>query len=243
MSRVLALVLVAGLAGASPVRLDVAQRVVAQSVTAAAVCGAPSTLPRLPTVSGWGDSIMFGVCSGGPLNALDALLPGGTTQGWWMSNRAVSGENAAQIRARYIAEELTSCYGIRCGVLWLEGGVNCLRGGTAAATCLADMLWIADDATAKGYVVVWTDVLPYKTFSGAGTDPVGQATSYNALMALACAARSGNPLLRCVFSYAQFEDPGNPGALNPTYSCDGIHHTAAGAALMAARSLSAIQAP
>lgn len=247
----LAVLLLAWTASASPLPtimsataayLPGVQEVVASGV-AGAVCAPPSLLPRLPTVSGWGNSIMAGVCSGGPLNALDVLLPGGTTQGWWTSNKAVSGETAAQIRATYTAQEATSCYGMRCGVLWLEGGVNSLRGGTTPAATLTDMLWIADDALARGYIVVWTDVLPYAGFSGAGVNPRQQALDYNALMALACSARSGNAKLRCVFSYAQFEDPSNPGFLLPAYSCDGIHHTPAGAALMAARSLTAVQTP
>lgn len=215
---------------------------VSSVASAQSICGA-ATAPRLPTVSGWGDSIMFGVCSGGPLTYLDALLPGGAAQGWWVSNRAVSGETAAQIRARYTAEEETSCYGIRCGVLWLEGGVNSLRSGVTPAATLTDMVWVADDALAKGYIVVWIDVTPYAGFGGAGTDPVGQATAYNAAMALACNARSNNPKLRCVFNYSAFEDPANPGFLLPAYSCDGIHHTVAGGQLMASRSLSAVQTP
>lgn len=59
---------------------------VASSASAQAVCSS-GTAPRLPTVSGWGDSIMFGVCSGGPLEYLRASLPG-----YWTSNHAVSGE-------------------------------------------------------------------------------------------------------------------------------------------------------
>lgn len=207
-------------------------------VLAASVCTAPAAPPRLPTVSGWGDSIMYGVCSGGPLEYLRASLPG-----YWTSNRAVSGETAAQIRARYTAEEATSCYGQRCGVLWLEGGVNSLRGGVTPAATLADMVWVVDDALAKGYVVVWLDVAPYAGFSGAGVDPLGQATGYNALWSSACAARISNPKLRCVVTYPSFVDPANPGYLKAEYSCDGIHHTVAGGQLMASLSQSAVQTP
>lgn len=203
----------------------------------ASVCSAPSPLPRLPTVSGWGDSIMFGVCSGGPLNYLMAQLPG-----YWTSNHAVSGETAAQIRARYVAEEATSCYGQRCGIIWLEGGVNSLRSGTTPAATLTDMVWIVDDALSRGYYVVWLDVAPYAGFSGAGADPLGQATGYNTAWALACSTRSAiNPKLRCVATYASYVDPGNPGYLNPTYSCDGIHHNVAGGTLMATLSKTAVE--
>lgn len=207
------------------------------AASAQAVCSA-ATAPRLPTVSGWGDSIMFGVCSGGPLEYLRASLPG-----YWTSNRAVSGENAAQIRARYTAEEATSCYGQRCGILWLEGGVNSLRGGTTPAATLADMVWIVDDALAKGYYVVWLDVAPYAGFSGAGSNPLGQATGYNTLWAAACAARASNSRLRCVATYASYEDPANPGYLKAAYSCDGIHHNVAGGQLMASLSKTAVETP
>ena len=203
---------------------------------AAPVCTAPSPTPRLPTVSGWGDSIMFGVCSGGPLNHLVTLLPG-----YWPSNRAVSGENAAQIRARWTAEEATSCYGQRCGIAWIEGGVNSLRGGVTPAATLADMVWVVDDALSKGYYVVWLDVAPYAGFSGAGVNPLGQATGYNTLWAAACAARASNPRLRCVSTYPSYVDPANPGYMLPAYTCDGIHHTAAGGLLMAQLSKTAVE--
>lgn len=209
----------------------------AGAASAQSVCS-PATAPRLPTISGWGDSIMFGVCSGGPLNYAVAQSPG-----YWPSNHAVSGETAAQIRARYVSEEATSCYGIRCGILWLEGGVNSLRSGITPAATLTDMVWIVDDALAKGYVVVWLDVAPYAGFSGAGSNPLGQATGYNAAWAAACAARASNPKLRCVATYASYEDPANPGFLKAAYSCDGIHHTVAGGQLMASLSKTAIETP
>lgn len=207
----------------------------AGTASAQAMCSA-ATGPRLPTVSGWGDSIMFGVCSGGPLEYLRASLPG-----YWTSNKAVSGHNAAQIRATYEAQEETSCYGIRCGILWLEGGVNSLRGGTTPAATLTDMVWIVDDALAKGYYVVWLDVAPYAGFSGAGVNPLGQATGYNTAWALACSARASSPKLRCVSTYPSYVDPNAPGFLSAAYSCDGIHHNVAGGQLMASLSKTAVE--
>jgi len=198
------------------------------SMLLAASCPAPATR-LLPTIGGYGDSIMFGVGGGSPLARLDSTLPGGASYGWLTSNRAVSGETAAQIRTRYTAEEATACDGKRCAVLFLEGGVNSLRSGVTPAATLTDMVWIVDDALAKGIWIVWLDVTPYGSFSGAGTNPQGQATGYNAAMAIACAARVSSRL-RCVFNYAALENPATPGTLLATYnSGDGIHLSVAGA--------------
>ncbi|AAK94402.1 hypothetical protein Mx8p67 [Myxococcus phage Mx8] len=147
-------------------------------------------LPRRPTATARGDSIMFGYCNTtAPPTLVKAGLPGGLTGGWVVLNGAIVGETAPQIRARYVAEEATACVGERCAYLLLEGGVNSLRIGNAPAAVLAEMVWVVDDALAKGYGVVWTDVLPYAGNAGSGTDPLGQATAYNALWAAACAAR------------------------------------------------------
>lgn len=219
----------------------IALAIVAMLMTGQA-CGAP-TLPRLPTVTARGDSIMLGVCNNPtPPTIVKAGLPGGASGGWLVLNNAVTGETAAQIRARYLAEEETACVGQRCAYLLLDGGVNGLRVGVAPSSVVADMAAIVDDALSKGYGVVWTDVLPYAGFAGAGTNPLGQATSYNTLHASACTARASNPALRCVYNYATFVDPAQPGHLVAAYSCDGIHLTQAGANLFASRMLSALLA-
>lgn len=208
-----------------------------QTCTAAAA-------PRLPTVRVDGDSIMAGnLCSvTGPLSPpayVDANLPGGTTEGWLVKNAGVTGQTPAQIRATYTAGEATACNGDRCGHLVLEGGVNCLRAGTAPATCLADMTFIVDDALSKGYAVVWLDVTPYKAWASAGTDPTGQATNYNALWASACAARASNLKLKCLANYAAFVDgSGNLAAGN---TCDGVHFNQTGTNALGARILTALQ--
>ncbi|WFG54122.1 hypothetical protein Mx9_p15 [Myxococcus phage Mx9] len=156
---------------------------------------------------------------------------------WWCV-----AETAAQIRARYVAEKATACVGERCAYLMLEGGVNSLRIGNAPAAVLADMVWVVDDALSKGYGVVWTDVMPYAGNAGSGTDPLGQATTYNALWAAACAARASSPALRCLANYDAFVDPARPGYLREEYSCDGVHLTQAGANLFAARLASSLLA-
>lgn len=209
-------------------------------LTTGQACGA-GKLPRLPTATVRGDSIMLGVCNNPtPPNIVKAGLPGGLTGGWVVINNAVSGETAAQIRARYVAEEATACVGERCAYILLDGGVNSLRVGVTPAAVVADMVWVVDNALAKGYGVVWTDVLPYAGYSGAGTNPLGQATSYNALWAAECAARANNPALRCLANYSTFVDPAQPGYLAPAYSCDGVHLSQDGANLFAARLLSAL---
>lgn len=194
---------------------------------------------RLPTLSGWGDSIMFGICSGGLPDIFRNQTPG-----WWTTNRAVSGETPSQIRTRYYAEESTSCYGGRCAVLWLEGGVNCLRGGISPETCISPMLEVVDDALAKGYIVVWSDVFPYACYNGvlAGVNHRAQAINYNSLMATACTLRASNPKLRCVTSFAQMEHSSLNGCLAAAYTCDGIHLTVAGAGVVVSRSSASLQA-
>lgn len=209
----------------------------AQTCTAA-------TAPRLPTLRADGDSIMAGnLCSvTGPLSPpayLDANLAGGTAEGWLVKNAGLTGQTPAQIRALYTANEATYCNGDRCGYLVLEGGVNCLRVGTAAATCLADMTFIVDDALSKGYAVLWLDVTPYKAWASAGTDPTGQATAYNTAWAAACTARASNTRLKCLANYAALVD--GSGNLTASYTCDGVHFNQTGTNLLGARMLTALQ--
>lgn len=210
----------------------------------AQTCTAVSSAPRLPTLIAEGNSIMAGnLCSvTGPLSPpayVDANLGGSTTEGWLVKNAGISGQAPSAIRTTYTSGEATACNGDRCAHLLLEGGVNCLRVGTAPATCLADMTWIVDDALSKGYAVLWLDVTPYKAWASAGTDPTGQATSYNTLWAAACAARAGNTKLKCLANYAAFVD--GSGNLNASYTCDGVHFNQSGTNALGARILTALQ--
>lgn len=208
------------------------------ALTAGQTCVSASAEPRVPTVRVSGNSLVLNVCVGGgtgPITTLDAALPGGASGGWLFKNGGVSGETAAQIRARYTSEEATACNGQRCAYLILEGGTNSLRAGTTPAATLTDMVWVVDDALSKGYAVLWLDVTPYAGYVGAGVDPLGQATGYNALWTAACAARASNLRLACVANYSTFVDPGNPGYLLAAYSCDGVHYSQVGMDLMASR--------
>jgi hypothetical protein len=191
------------------------------------------------TISGWGDSILAGSCNAtSPL----AVARNSLGAGWYAYNGAVSGENAAQILARYLAGNTTACLGEACAHVVAEGGVNSLNqladGVTSSAAIqpiVNDMVALWDHALAAGKYVVATDVLPARgcTFCSQGIKDsfVARATTYNSLMALACSARASNPKLRCVYNYSAFEDPARAGQgyLVPAYDCDGIHMTQAGA--------------
>lgn len=217
----------------------------ASVATAAPVCAAPSPLPRVPTLRVGGDSLTLNTCvagGAGPITTLDANLPGGASGGWLVVNKGVSGSTPAQIRTAYTSDEATACNGERCASLIIEGGVNCLRLGTAPATCLADMTAIVDDALGKGVAVVWLNVTPYAGWGSAGVNPVGQATTYNALWQAECAYRASNALLKCLDNYSAFVDPSNPGFLLPTYSCDGVHYSQVGMNLLASRLQTALLA-
>lgn len=83
-----------------------------------------STLP-LNLVS-YGDSIAAGTSNGNPWGTGTATLLGAPWAGY---NKGVSGETAAQIKARYLSGRLTDCLGEACGYVVVEGGVNSLKGG------------------------------------------------------------------------------------------------------------------
>lgn len=210
---------------ASAITLPAASAV--RQLVAASTCPPSIAAPVGATLELRGDSIFFGgSCSGAtpvPAVYIDTALPGGTAAGWYVVNKAISGETPAQIRTRYVAEEATACFGERCKVLLLNGGTNGLRLGVTPVAALADILWVADDARAKGRLVVVMGVPPYAGFSGAGTDPLGQATTYNALLLDACNARAADKGFGCVFPYSTFVDPAQPGYLLPACTCDGVH--------------------
>lgn len=213
--------------------------IVLSGTATAQTCTAVTSAPRLPTLLAEGDSLMQGnLCSvTGPISPpayLDANLPGGATEGWLIKNAGVTGQTPAQIRATYTAGEATACNGDRCAHLVLEGGVNCLRTGTAAATCLADLTWVVDDALSKGYAVLWLDVTDYSLWASAGTTPTAQATAYNAAWQAACTARASNLKLKCLSLYSVMGVP-------LTNTCDGVHDNQTGTNLRGARMLTALQ--
>jgi lysophospholipase L1-like esterase len=200
------------------------------------------TAPAQPTLVGMGDSIMQGAGGGSPLVSMKAVLG----SRWYVVNQGVSGETAEQIRTRWLASEATYCDGARCAYVYLEGAVNSLKrcGGISAASALADMLTVVDDALAKGYIVIWQDVLPFRGWVDAGcpvTDAmIDKALSFNQGMASACAARALNTRLRCFFAYGTYVDTTRlradgvtpAGYLKPVYSGDELHLSAAGATLL-----------
>jgi hypothetical protein len=209
------------------------------SLLAGQTCTPVSATPRVPTLVVYGDSRMQGNLCGStspvsPPEYLDINLPGGTAAGWFVKNSGVSGSTPAQIRTAYTAAEATACNGERCGHLVLNGGVNCLRAGTAAATCIADMVWIVDDALAKGYVVVWLDETDYSLWASAGANPGTQVAAYNLAWQTACDARASNTRLKCLANYTALGVP-----LQNT--CDGVHMNQTGTNLLGSRILTALQ--
>lgn len=202
------------------------------------ICGAPSVPPRVKSIRVGGDSRTLNGCVAGgtgPMVTLDAILPGGASGGYLLKNLGVSGSTPAQIAASYFDTtpgntrgESVACNGERCGHLLLQGGVNCMRAGTAAATCFADMLPIVDDALSKGEGVVWANETGYAGWASAGPNPVSQQAAFNALWTAACAARASNTLLKCLNLSAVLDDPANPGYLLPANSCDGVHYSQVG---------------
>lgn len=200
-------------------------------------------------MAGFGDSIMQGYGANSPLvYVAPELGPGG-----YISNAGVPGENSDAIAARWLANGATACGATPCTYVWFEGGVNDLRRQVATpAQVAANMLTAVDDALAKGYTVLWSDILPSRgSEDGMTTDAVIDATrDYNARMATACATapRSLNPRLRCIFAYAALADPAQlrpdgtlAGYLLPAYSRDGIHLSNAGSQALAAFAIEAIR--
>lgn len=210
------------------------------AVLAGQVCS-PATVPLVPTVVVYGDSRMAGGLCGvtGPLSPpayLDANLGGGTAAGVLVVNAAVSGTTPAQQRAAYentTTGESKACRGERCGYMILGGAANCLRVGGVPATCLADHTWMVDDALSKGVAVLWFDETDYSTWASAGTNPAQQVTDYNTAWALACAARSSNPRLKCLSNFAAMGFP-------LANSCDGVHFNQNGTNLLGSRLQSAL---
>lgn len=194
--------------------------------------------PLAPTLLGVGDSIM-------QLSQLPQRMAASKGPNWFAVNAGVSGETAAQISARWFANEATSCGGQRCAHVYVEGGINSLKTKPpSSAPVLTTMLSVVDDALSKGYVVLWQDILPAR---GWATDNFDDATidatlAYNSGMSSACAARAGNPRLRCFFAYSSFVDPTRfrvdgvtlAGYLRPDYSGDELHLNEAGSAALAA---------
>jgi lysophospholipase L1-like esterase len=186
----------------------------------------------LSSVVGYGDSIMAGTGGGSPLVTLRPLL-GAEASAY---NAGVPGDSSGGILARWLSGEATACGVARCTHAWFEGGTNDLRAVNPAqpADVVANMAAAVDDALAKGYTVIWSDVLPCRGYVDASDATAARILAYNALMATACAAlpRGANPRLHCLFTYAAFEDPERPGYLLPAYSNDELHLSSAGAAAL-----------
>lgn len=185
--------------------------------------------PALPnTFMCLGDSIMAGACNASsPCTRVQAGIPGSITKQF-----AVSGYTAQQIRDQYFANYATACNSEECGTILVEGGVNSLKAsdaitGVVEQETVDKMLEIVDAAREDGRRVVWIGVLPYGTCDPSVcptlVDPGVRATTYNALMMAACAARA-SPLLKCIDPYDTFESPSTANALNADYACsDNIH--------------------
>lgn len=208
----------------------------------AQTCTAVASAPRLPSLVTYGDSRMAGNLCGSaspvsPAAYLDANLPGGANAGWLVKNAAVSGTTPAQQRTAYenvTTGESVACNGDRCGHLLLMGAANCLRVGTAPATCLADHTSMVDDALSKGYAVLWLDETDYSLWASAGANPTTQVTAYNTLWQAACTARAANTRLKCLSNYTAMGVP-----LQNT--CDGVHLNQTGTNLLGSRILTALQ--
>jgi hypothetical protein len=200
-----------------------------------------ATVPLAPTIRIDGDSRMQGgLCSStsptAPAGYMDAALPGGTAGGWLVKNAGVTGTTPAQQRAAY--ENATtgaakSCNGERCGYQVVGGAANCLRVGTAAATCLADHTWMVDDALSNGVGVVWFNETSYVGWNmAAGTE--AQVPVFNGLWLTACSSRAAsNPRLKCVDIYTASGVP-------KTNTCDGIHDNQTGTNQLGAWLLAAL---
>jgi lysophospholipase L1-like esterase len=188
-----------------------------------------AALPK--SIVGVGDSIMNGYGAPSPLDT--AVLALGT--GAVRYNGGNPGERSNQIRDRWLATESTICGVRRCDYVWFEGGVNDLRlAGTPPATVAANMTTAVDDALSKGYVVLWSDILPCRADADCGASVGTNILAYNAVMQSACTARAGNTNLRCIFAYAAFDDPAQPGYLLAAYSRDGLHLSVSGSAALGA---------
>lgn len=196
--------------------------------------------PSWKSLLGIGDSIMNGYGAPSPLETAVVALGAGAVR----YNAGYPGENSTQIAARWLATEATVCGVRRCTHVWMEGGVNDLRlTATTPADIATNMASAVDDALAKGYVVVWSDILPCRGDAQCTAPVAANILAYNALMATACATapRSLNPRLRCVFAYAAFDNPASPGYLLPAYSRDELHLSSAGSAALGALAAAALE--
>lgn len=202
------------------------------AISSSGPASAVSAPPALPlSLVGVGDSIMNGYGVPSPLDTAVLALGVGAIR----YNAGVPGENSTQIKDRWLASESTVCGVSRCTHVWFEGGVNDLRlTATLPAAIVANMEAAVDDALGKGYTVVWSDILPCRAEAQCTEGVAANILTYNALMATSCATapRSLNPRLRCIFAYATFDDPSNPGYLLPAYSSDGLHLSTAGSAAL-----------
>lgn len=190
---------------------------------------AAAVLPK--SIVGVGDSIMNGYGAPSPLDTAVLALGNGAVR----YNAGNPGERSNQIRDRWLATEATICGVRKCEYVWFEGGVNDLRlAGTPPATVASNMTTAVDDALAKGYAVLWSDILPCRADADCGALVGTNILAYNAAMLTACmtAPRSLNPNLRCIFAYSAFDDPAQPGYLLPAYSRDGLHLSVAGSAAL-----------
>lgn len=209
-------------------------------LTQASMCTAA---PIFPTAEVRGDSLMQGgSCAGNvttPVIYLNTNLPGGVGSGYVVAMNAKTGDTGALISTAYFSgptsgtvapfNESYGCLGKRCKVLFLNGCTNSLRVGVTPQACHDTMYAIVLDALSKGRYVVWVNVPPYGAYSGAGTNPLGQATGYNTLQKASCDAiinDSSNPYskrLRCVDAYTPFVNPSIAGNMKPECTCDGVH--------------------
>lgn len=114
---------------------------------------------RPRTIACYGDSITQG--AGAPIPypaALDGLLPGGTAQGYFVSNEGISGETAHEIYKRVVSASegigsSSACLGTSCGFYVVQGMVNTLKGAGfngSAASEVASVALNGSTAIASG---------------------------------------------------------------------------------------------
>lgn len=222
--------------------------------------------PRPSSIALYGDSLIEGACSGtNPGAALDALLPGGATQGYVVTNHGLAGETPHQIYARVVSATpgvgaATACLGGVCGHYLVQGAVNTLKNATYAESTPAAVASIALNGAGVCSVAVADScgtldsvehlhaalprarVLAFGVLPYAGCDVptcgtlVAPGERAAAYNAALREACSARPWLTCIIPYADFEDPAAADHLLPAYACeDGIHLVNAGSAELAAQ--------
>jgi lysophospholipase L1-like esterase len=179
----------------------------------------PFGKPASPKILCLGDSITYGGNVDTPYPETLQSLSGIST-----TNAGVNNEQTSDMLTRWNNDYRWQGYSI----LVLLGGTNDISYHTPLSTTTANLYAIISDALTQGCTVYSVTVLPFSyVVDGAGINSW---------------IRSTVPTMgaHVIDVYSAFDDPANPGCLNPIYAHDAVHPNQAGTDLLAQLVYSAI---